>query len=65
MFISKGGTQQISEHIAAQLGDRVHLCEPVTSISHGSEVITVTTESGKIFQGKKVVLTIPPNQIGV
>lgn len=51
----QGGTQQISEILADRVGrERIHLGEPVTSISHEEgEIVTVRTLSGKFYRQLK------------
>ena len=63
--LKQGGTQQISKIIAKELGDsRVHLNEPVKSINQKNGTVVVETEHNKTYGSKKVILAIPPSQIG-
>ncbi|WAQ97607.1 AOFA-like protein, partial [Mya arenaria] len=63
-YTIQGGTQQISLKMAGALGNSVRLGEPVTSISQAVDTVTVETGHGNVYICKKVVLAVPPNQIG-
>jgi monoamine oxidase len=54
-----GGTQRLSLLMAQQLGARVVLGAPVTSIAQGDGV-TVTTADGRAWRGARAVVAIPP-----
>lgn len=54
-----GGTHQISERLAARLGDRVLLDHEVTGIDHSEAGATVRTVRGE-FRARRVVVTAPP-----
>jgi monoamine oxidase len=54
-----GGMQQISDRIAAELGDRVRLNTPVLAIDQSRESVTVRTPAGPVEAGR-VVVAIPP-----
>ncbi|XP_054708465.1 amine oxidase [flavin-containing]-like [Uloborus diversus] len=58
----KGGSQQISEKMAAKLGsDIVIMNSPVVSINQESkDVVVVKTLNGKDYKTKYVILAIPP-----
>lgn len=43
---------------------RIILKEPVTSITQNRESAVLTSESGKTYNCKKVILAIPPSQLG-
>jgi monoamine oxidase len=58
-----GGMQQLSEHLAAGLGDRVRLGEPVTAISAESAGVRVTTERGT-HDASRVIVAVPPTLAG-
>ncbi|KAL4239914.1 hypothetical protein ACF0H5_000713 [Mactra antiquata] len=63
-YTLKGGCHQISIKMAKELGEsRIKYNEPVVSISQNKNIATVKCESGNIYQCKKVILAIPPNQI--
>ena len=58
-----GGMQSVSEHLAAELGDRVHLSAPVRTIRRladgGQE--TVVVESDRVtVRARRVVVAVPP-----
>jgi monoamine oxidase len=54
-----GGAQQISERIAAELGERVCLNTPVLAIEQNPEGVVVRTSDGPV-EGRRVVVAIPP-----
>ncbi len=56
-----GGTQQIAERSAAQLGDRVVLHATVRGIDHHAGVVTVKSES-RCAEAKFVIVAVPPAQ---
>ncbi len=58
-----GGMQQLSEHLAAGLGDRVRLDEPVTAIAAESTGVRVTTERGT-HDASRVIVAVPPTLAG-
>ena len=58
-----GGMQQLSERLAAELGDRVRLDEPVTAIAHDGAVVRVTTERGT-HEASRVIVAVPPTLAG-
>lgn len=54
-----GGTQQISEHLGAKLGnDAIHLNETVQQISQDDKGVTVRSAGGS-WQAKRVVVSTP------
>ncbi|WP_332643668.1 flavin monoamine oxidase family protein [Aeromicrobium sp.] len=55
----EGGMQQLSERLAAGLGDRVRLSEPVTAITYNDRGIVVTTTKSQ-HEATRVVVAIPP-----
>nr|XP_027230105.1 probable flavin-containing monoamine oxidase A [Penaeus vannamei] len=60
----KGGTQQISQILAQRLGDEiVFLSHPVVRLDQTEENVKVTTENGKTFEARRVIMTAPPNMI--
>lgn len=56
----KGGSQQISELLAARLGDRVRLSAAVVSLKQQNANATVTTRDGVQYRAKYVILAVPP-----
>ncbi|XP_042869530.1 probable flavin-containing monoamine oxidase A [Penaeus japonicus] len=60
----KGGTQQISQLLAERLGKEVVLLShPVIRVDQTTENVKVTTENGKTFVARRVIVTAPPNMI--
>ncbi|XP_078613244.1 amine oxidase [flavin-containing] B-like isoform X1 [Branchiostoma floridae x Branchiostoma japonicum] len=55
-----GGSMQVSEKIAALLGNRVVLSSPVMRIEQQEAVTMVTTHSGQQYRAKYVISAIPP-----
>ena len=58
-----GGMQQVAEHLAAGLGDRVRLEEPVTALAVEDTVVRVTTERGT-HEASRVIVAVPPTLAG-
>jgi monoamine oxidase len=58
-----GGMQQVAEHLAAGLGDRVRLEEPVTGIAVDGTGVRATTERGT-YEAARVIVAIPPTLAG-
>jgi monoamine oxidase len=58
-----GGTQQLAEGLAEELGDRVHLSAPVHAIDRGADGVTVHAE-GRSLAGEYAVVAIPPTLAG-
>jgi monoamine oxidase len=58
-----GGTHQISERMAAELGDAVRLNTVVTGIAHNDSGVVVTFDGGQIAAGH-VIVAIPPTLTG-
>lgn len=54
-----GGMQQLSQFLAAGLGRWVRLQEPVTTIMHDADGVSVHSESGATT-AHRVVVTVPP-----
>jgi monoamine oxidase len=54
-----GGMQQISDRMAAELGDRVRLSTPVLAIDQVPEGVVVRTPAGPV-EALRVVVAIPP-----
>src|SRR5262249_33290328 len=56
----RGGSQQLAQKIAAELGAaRIHLREPVNAITVSDRGVAVTTAKGK-YEGDYAVLAVPP-----
>jgi len=58
-----GGAGQIPEKIAEELGDRIHLSEPVLGIHHDQAGVEVETAHNR-FSAKFVVVAMPPHLAG-
>lgn len=58
-----GGTQQLSERMADELGDCVHLDTPVHAIEQDDDGVAVRAE-GLVIRGAYVVVAIPPALAG-
>jgi len=58
-----GGTTLISEAMATELGDAVHLGEPVRRIDHGDDGVTVSTDAGT-YRAHRAIVAIPPTLAG-
>ncbi|QXW01293.1 MULTISPECIES: flavin monoamine oxidase family protein [Rhodococcus] len=54
-----GGAGQISERIAVELGDAIHLSTRATSIKHDEGGATVSTQHGA-FRARQVIIATPP-----
>ncbi|WP_163701503.1 flavin monoamine oxidase family protein [Mycolicibacterium sarraceniae] len=54
-----GGTQQIADKIAAELGDRVRLDSIVSRIEWSDDAVAVMSSSG-VVEGRRAILAIPP-----
>jgi monoamine oxidase len=58
-----GGSHKISERMAAELGDRVHLNAVVRTIHQGEDGVRVEFEGGEVT-GSRVIVTLPPTLAG-
>ncbi len=58
-----GGAGQIPEKIAAELGDRIHLGEPVLRIIQDPATLTVETTKGR-FTAQFAIVAMPPHLAG-
>ncbi|MFE5295752.1 flavin monoamine oxidase family protein [Streptomyces sp. NPDC056632] len=58
-----GGTHQMSERLADQLGDAVRVDAPVRQISHDDNGVQVDYEGGRIT-AQRVIVAIPPTLAG-
>jgi monoamine oxidase len=54
-----GGTQQVCERIAAELGDAVALGSPVSSIEHGPDGVLVAS-AGRSIRATKLIVAVSP-----
>ncbi|CAG0898091.1 unnamed protein product [Cyprideis torosa] len=60
----KGGTQQICELLADQIGrENVLLNHFVSCIKQSKESVEVRTKDGKVFSSRYLIVTIPPHRI--
>jgi monoamine oxidase len=59
-----GGTAQIPERLAEQLGDRVVLNTPVQAIEYGNDSVTVSCRGGTVAQGRQVIVALAPTLAG-
>lgn len=59
-----GGTGQIPQRLADDLGDRVVLSSPVLTIDVGSGVVTVTCRGGLVARGRQVIVALSPALAG-
>jgi monoamine oxidase len=57
------GMQGLAERVAGRLGDRVRLGQPVRSIGHRADGVTIRTE-GLSVEARRVVVAIPPTLAG-
>lgn len=60
----KGGVVQVARNLAERLGDAVKLSSPVTIVRHDDESVTVVTVDGTEYQGRSVIVTVPPRLLG-
>ena len=58
-----GGSALISDTMAADLGEAVHLSEPVRRIDHGDDGVTVHTDQAG-YRAHRAVVAIPPTLAG-
>lgn len=56
----RGGMAQVTSALAERLGDAVRLSSPVTSVRHDADHVVVEVEGGQTFEGRTVVVTVPP-----
>lgn len=59
-----GGSVQVSERMAAELGDRVVLDAPVRRVEQTGRGVTVTTRAGAVVEAARVLVTLPPTLAG-
>ncbi|BCW95412.1 MAG: flavin monoamine oxidase family protein [Fimbriimonadales bacterium] len=58
------GAQSLALQLAAQLGERVKLGEPVVRIEQSSEGVRVIGRSGAVYAARAVIVAIPPTLAG-
>ncbi|WCC80192.1 NAD(P)/FAD-dependent oxidoreductase [Cutibacterium equinum] len=56
----KGGIAQVARNLARRLGDDVKLSSPVRRVHTDGQTVTVTTTDGTEYQGRSVIVTVPP-----
>jgi monoamine oxidase len=59
-----GGSIRISERMAEGLGDRIRLGDPVRRIQQDAGGVSVTTRTGEVMEGDRVIVTLPPTLAG-
>jgi monoamine oxidase len=59
MWRLSGGAQQLTDRLAAELGDRIVLGCPVREIEHGAAGVRLRSERS-VVEGKAVIVTAPP-----
>ncbi|MFB6672063.1 flavin monoamine oxidase family protein [Streptomyces sp. NPDC056390] len=59
-----GGSVALSQRIAAELGDRVRLGDPVRGVRHDSSGVVIVTRGGRSYRAGHVILTLPPTLAG-
>ena len=59
-----GGSVRVAEAMAAELGERVRLGDPVRRIGHDDRGVRVQTRSGVELEADHVVVTLPPTLAG-
>ncbi|WP_141015037.1 flavin monoamine oxidase family protein [Nocardioides sambongensis] len=59
-----GGTAQIPQRLAAELGHRVVLDSPVQEITVAGEAVTVRCRGGLIARGRQVIVALAPTLAG-
>jgi len=58
-----GGTQQLAQFLANELGDRVRLQQPVRRIDQTGERVSIETEAGR-YSASEVIVAIPQTLAG-
>ncbi len=59
-----GGSVLIAERMAAELGDRVLLGQPVRRVEHGDGGVRITTRAGEQVSADRCIVTLPPTLAG-
>src|SRR5438105_6555372 len=54
-----GGSQAVTDRMAAELGDRVHLGAPVRYIRHGGEIVDVLSDRTAV-KARRAIVSVPP-----
>ncbi|HET6671790.1 MAG TPA: flavin monoamine oxidase family protein [Agromyces sp.] len=60
----EGGSALLGERMAASLGARVRLGEPVRSITHDAGSVIMTTRLDARYRGARAIVTLPPTLAG-
>lgn len=55
-----GGSQRLSERMAAGLGERVRLGSPVRALSQDGDAVTVRTADGQHVRAAHAIVAVPP-----
>lgn len=55
-----GGMAQVTDALAAELGERVRLEAPVARVEAGEEGVTVTLRDGSTMSARSCIVTLPP-----
>jgi monoamine oxidase len=58
--VIEGGSQQLSLHLAQQLGSAVNLAQPVRRMAQDSKGVDVLTDQGR-WRGRFAILALPPS----
>lgn len=56
-----GGMQQVSERLAAELGDAVTLGAPVRRLERRDDGVTAYADGGVVVHAKRAIVAVPPN----
>ncbi|GEN50916.1 flavin monoamine oxidase family protein [Alkalibacterium pelagium] len=59
-YQASGPLNNVITHLTAQLGDAIHYHEPVISIDKIEGTYQLKTEHGNTFEGRALILAIPP-----
>lgn len=59
-----GGSARIAEGMAAGLGDRIVLGEPVRRIETAPDQVRVITRGGRELEGRRAIVALPPTLAG-
>jgi monoamine oxidase len=58
------GAQSLALKLAAHLGERVRLNQPVMRIQHSAQGVCLTTRAGATYAARAVIVAIPPTLAG-
>jgi len=61
-FLFKGSLHQIARRMGDDLGDRLRLAEPVSTIKWATGSVQVDTATGN-YEGRRVILALPPTLV--